>query len=96
MPKQLTWTEAQDTQIKRLRAEGRSWEEVAAIMGLGRWTVIERGRRIGAKPPPPDFVPTLPDPERPPLPPGDPATWGAITAGTVLEGTTYVRAPVHR
>ncbi len=96
MPKQLTWTEAQDTQIKRLRAEGRTWEDVAAIMDMSRWTVIERGRRIGAKPPPPDFVPAPPDPERPALPPGDPATWGSITQGTVLQGTPYARSPVHR
>lgn len=30
-----------------------------------------------------------PDPERPPLPAGHPTSWGAINAGTVLEGSRY-------
>ena len=29
------------------------------------------------------------DLRRGPKPPGDPATWGAITSGTLLEGTPY-------
>lgn len=35
--------------------------------------------------------------ERLPLPPGSPISWGAITAGTVLEGAAYVYvAPITR
>ena len=49
MPRKLVWTAAQDTQIRRLRAEGASWDTIAAILGFTRWTVIERGRRIGAR-----------------------------------------------
>ncbi|MGE0222685.1 MAG: AsnC family protein [Acetobacteraceae bacterium] len=89
MPKKIIWTEAQDAQIKRLRAEGASWDTIAAAMGVTRWTVIERGRRIGARLPPADFVPDPPDPDRPPLRPGDAASWGAITEGTVLAGLPY-------
>lgn len=89
MPKKLIWTEAQDSQIKRLRAEGASWDAIAAALGFTRWAIIERGRRIGAQAPPREFVPPPEDPHRDPLPPGHPRSWGAITAGTVLEGLPY-------
>ena len=71
MPKKIIWTDVQDTQIKRLRAEGASWDTIAAAMGVTRWTVIERGRRIGARLPPADFIPDPMDPNRAPLPAGD-------------------------
>jgi len=29
------------------------------------------------------------DPERPSLPAGHPVSWGALTSGTILEGTQY-------
>jgi hypothetical protein len=89
MPRRLLWTDAQDTQIKRLRAEGASWDAVAVALGFTRWTVIARGRAIGARRPPPDFVPPPEDPERPPLPPGHVRTWGPITRGSPLEGMPY-------
>ncbi len=89
MPVKLTWTDAQDTQIRRLRAEGAAWDAIAALLGLTRWSVIERGRRIGARPPPPDTTPRPEDPDREPLPAGHPVSWNALTAGTVLDGTPY-------
>jgi hypothetical protein len=89
MPRKLTWTTAQDSQIKRLRTEGASWSTIAAIMGCNRWTVIERGRRIGARVPPPDFTPATEDPERPPLPPGHPRTWSVIVRGSTIENQPY-------
>ena len=75
--------------LRRLRAEGVSWDSIAAASGLARWTVIERGRRIGARPPPREFVPPPEDPARDPLPAGHPRTWGVLIAGTVLEGVPY-------
>jgi hypothetical protein len=96
MPKKIEWTEAQDAIIKRLRAENASWDTIAEAVSVTRWTVIERGRRIGARLPPPDFEPVPEDPERAPLPPGHPETWGAIIKGMVLEGTPYpIPAPVR-
>lgn len=89
MPKKLMWTEAQDTQIRRLRAEGASWDTIAAVLGQTRWAIIDRGRRIGARPPPREFVPPPEDPGRDPLPAGHPRSWGAITSGTVLEDEPY-------
>ncbi len=89
MPEKLHWTDAQDTQIRRLRSEGASWDAIAAVLGLNRWTVIERGRHIGASRPPREFVPPPEDPGREPLPAGHPRSWGVITSGTVLEGVPY-------
>ena len=89
MPNKLTWTDAQDTQIRRSRAEGASWDAISAVLGVTCWAVMQRGRRIGARLPPPDFIPAPDDPLREPLPAGHPRSWGAITANTVLEGTPY-------
>jgi hypothetical protein len=89
MPQKLHWTQAQDSQIKRLRAEGASWDVVAAALGMSRWTVIDRGHRIGACRPPRQVLPRPEDSERAPLAAGHPRTWSILTAGTVLEGTPY-------
>lgn len=89
MPKKFIWSVAQDAQIRRLRAEGASWDMIAAILGLSRWAIIDRGRRIGARPPPREFIPPPEDPARDPLPAGHPRSWNVLTAGTVLEGTVY-------
>ena len=89
MPKKLPWTEAQDAQLRRLRAEGVHWNGIAALLGVTCWAVMERGRRIGARRPPAGFLPAPDDPNRPPLPAGHPHSWGAITQGTVLDGAPY-------
>ncbi len=89
MPKKLHWTNAQDIMIKRLRAEGATWDGVATALHLTRWTVIERGRRIGAHPPPADFTPPPEDPNRDPLPAGDPRSWEPLVKGSCLEGAPY-------
>jgi hypothetical protein len=89
MPKKFIWTEAQDVQIRRLRTEGASWDTIASIMGHSRWAIIDRGRRIGARPPPRELVAPAEDPARDPLPAGHPRSWSVLTTGTVLEGTPY-------
>ncbi len=89
MPMKFIWTAAEDSQIRRLRAEGESWERIAAVLGRSRWAIIERGRRIGARPPPREFVPPPDDPGRDPLPAGHPRSWSVLTAGTLLENTPY-------
>ncbi len=88
MAKQRCWTDAQDTKLRRMRAEGATWDEIAAVLAVSSAIARERGRRIGARRPPPDFVPHE-DPDREPLPPGHPRSWGCITEGTVLQGTPY-------
>ena len=89
MAKKMQWTEAQDLTIRRMRIEGASWDAISAALGVSRYTAIERGRRIGARRPPPEAVPQPEDPRREPLPAGHPRSWGAINAGTLLEGTPY-------
>jgi hypothetical protein len=89
MPKKFVWTAAQDAQIRRLRAEGASWDSIAAVLGFTRWAVIDRGHRIGARPPPREFVPPPEDPSRDSLPAGHSRSWSAITSGTVLENMPY-------
>jgi hypothetical protein len=89
MPERLVWTAAQDAQIKRLRGEGATWDAIAAALSLSRFTVIERGRRIGAKQPPPESTRPTEDPDRPALPPGHPLSWGAIIAGSCIAGNAY-------
>jgi hypothetical protein len=89
MPLKLLWTDAQDTRIRRLRAEGAPWDLIAVTLCLNRSAVIERGRRIGARSPPPEFVPPPDDPDRGPLPAGHPRTWGAMNAGTILADEPY-------
>jgi hypothetical protein len=96
MPQKLIWTTPRDAQLRRLRGDGASWDDIAAALAISRNAAIERGRRIGARLPPPQIVADnerdyLLDPSREPLPPGHPATWDAITAGTQDAGTPYVR-----
>ena len=45
----VTWTAELDEKLKALRAGGYTWDGVALEMGYGRNTVLERGRRIGAR-----------------------------------------------
>jgi hypothetical protein len=89
MPHKLTRTPAQDARIKRLRAEGETWDAIASALLVSRFTAIDRGRRIGATRPPRTFQPPPEDPARAPLPPGHPRSWRPLTAGTVLQDVAY-------
>lgn len=89
MPRALVWTEAQDTTLRRLRAEGETWDAIAGVLGVARFTAIERGRRIGAPRPAPGPRIIREDPNRDSLPPGHPRSWGPLVAGTVLDGEAY-------
>jgi hypothetical protein len=83
------WSPEMDNRLRHLRGAGESWDAIAAMMGLTRWTTIERGRRLGARRPPPPPRPVGEDPNRPPLPAGHPVTWGLLTDGTLLDGAAY-------
>ena len=89
MPQKLVWSVPRDTQLRRLRAEGNSWDAIAAALGISRNAAIERGRKVGARLPPSEHVPEPEDPERPPLASGHAVSWAAITEGTLLAGTVY-------
>ncbi len=89
MPRRIEWTPSADATIVRMRAAGASWDIIAATLHHDRWTIIERGKKIGAvAPPPPPDEPEI-DLGREPLPSGHPDTWGAIIAGTCLAGARY-------
>jgi hypothetical protein len=91
MKSRIAWTPGLDSQIRDLRREGVTWDRIADSLGLGRNTVLERGRRIGARRPPGrQAVAAAEEPrDRLPRQAGHPDTWGLITAGTVLEGEPY-------
>jgi hypothetical protein len=86
----VTWSAALDARLRELREAGTTWDGIALAMGLGRNTVLERGRKIGARrlrlgpPPAPEEAR-----DRPARQAGHPQTWGLLTQGTVLEGETY-------
>jgi hypothetical protein len=91
MQTRVRWTADLDERLKALRAGGLTWDAMAMAMGMGRNTVLERGRRIGARklrpakqaPPAPEAA------DRPARPPGHDSSWGLITSGTVLDGEPY-------
>ena len=84
----IEWTEAMDGKLLRLRAARAAWCDIAQELELGRYTVVERGRRLGARRVLPPRV-VVEDRDRPPQVAGHPDSWGLITAGTVLEGAAY-------
>lgn len=88
--KPIDWSESMDRTIINERAAGRSWDHIGMLVGVARYTAIERGRLIGAKEP--EKTDTYIDPERAPLSAGDVATWGAINEGTSLAGCSYPTA----
>jgi hypothetical protein len=83
------WTAARDGTLRRLRAEGHAWAEIAAGLGVTLDMARERGRRIGAPAPPRAARSDREDPSRPPLPAGHPRTWGLLVAGTGLAGAGW-------
>jgi len=88
MPRKLSGAMHRTAQIRRLRLEGTSWDGIAASLGLSRWSIIERGRRIGARSPIRELA-SPDDRSRDPLPAGHPAAGDVITGGTSLENTPY-------
>ncbi len=85
------WTADLEARLATLRALGLGWSEAALAMRLGRNMVAEKGRQMGLgtaagqRP----LVPAPEPPDRPAWPPGHPACWGLITAGTLLDGAPY-------
>ncbi len=91
----VAWTPCRDAALRAARADGLRWRDVASRLGVSRWSAIERGRKIGAPRPLARPRPSPEDPNRPALPAGHPHSWGALVAGTLLDGVPYP-APVFQ
>jgi hypothetical protein len=92
MPRRIEWTPAEDAMIIRMRSEGQSWDAIRALVHHDYWTLVERGRHIGARAPviTVTIEPEHEDQRRGCLPAGHPISWGAITRDTMLAGSAYV------
>ena len=97
-PHPRQWTPAEDAELRAHYDAGHSWDEIAASLGVSRCSAIARGQRIGCIKHKPDQPRTNMAQSplvaralegRRCLEPGDPITWGAIVAGTWLEGTPF-------
>jgi hypothetical protein len=75
----IEWTAARDAAIRRRRADGRGYPAIAAELGLSNNTVAEHidcaQQRAGLRQPGTNL-------DRPPLPAGDPVSWGLLLALT--------------
>ncbi len=80
MRNRIKWTPDLDTRLRDLRWSGLTWDEISSVMNLGRNTVLERGRKIGARRAPPVMV-VVESRDRPPMQAGHPVAWGALWAG---------------
>jgi len=93
MPPPLRWTDDRDMLLCTMRENARSWDAIAAALGISRWAAIERAKLLGAHIPLPAHARAaqgpLHDPAREALPAGHPITWGALVAGTLLDGAPY-------
>ena len=86
----VVWTPALDDRLRGLREGGLTWDAVAEAMDLSRNTVLERGRKIGARLRRPSAAVVCEEArDRPARQAGHPLTWGLLTIGTVLEGERY-------
>jgi hypothetical protein len=89
MPGKAIWTAGQDTQIKRLRTEGATWDIIAGVLGLPLCSVMLRGKALGVEQPPAHAALAIDESERPPLPAGHHDTWGPINRETILRGVPF-------
>jgi hypothetical protein len=101
MPHPIAWTPDHDHQLRRMRADGASWDAIAAALGVSRWASMERGRKVGARMNRPATQPKvdplaaeLATPARAALPAGHSFTWGLLTDGTLLAGSAYPWPPL--
>ena len=90
MGARIKWTEYRDDIIRDGREAGTTWDGIAAQLGFTRYAIITRAKEIGAW----EMVARATQKKAPersyePLPAGHPASWGAITRGTWLDGAEY-------
>lgn len=72
--------------VESIDAQAPRWRRGPAA---GREYGCPKGRAITSDHPAEDEPGVASADEREPLPPGHPVSWGALTAGTLLEGVPY-------
>jgi hypothetical protein len=86
----LEWTPEIDARLLELRRRRVPWPEISRELRFGRGGCIERGRFLGLAPHVRAAMAVVAARvHRGPLPAGDPVSWGAICAGTILDGMSY-------
>jgi len=95
-PLRREWVRADDDRLLTLRASGLEWSDVAVAMHITRNAAVARHARVLrrrglARTGTFRVGPAVPvgQQRKEPLPAGHPESWGAITAGTLLEGSPY-------
>lgn len=87
------WTEADNQLIYSLRALGETWASIAIAIGVSEGAVSVHAQHAKLRPLAPVRVAAVPA-RLAPLPAGHSESWGAITAGTWLEGEPWPGGPV--
>ena len=93
MPQKLDWTASRDAQLRRMRFDGQSWDDIASELRISRWSTIERGKTLRAGKPEPGRRQEAADLGRDPLPAGHRTSWEILVAGSLLEGANYAGEP---
>lgn len=82
------WSEVDWSEFLAMRAAHDRTVNIARRFGISPALVRKIGKRLDAETPPLVETRAL-EQDWWPLPAGHPVSWGAITAGTVLEGEVY-------
>lgn len=89
MPSKRIWTDAEDALVRTIDGpSGVTRADVARRLGMSSWAVRERMVRIGHQSSAIEAVAYI-DLGRDPLPAGHAISWGAIVAGSCIEGQEY-------
>jgi hypothetical protein len=92
MRARVIWTSELDAKLCALRIAGWTWNEIAAALKLGRNTVLERGRKIGARRGPRRAAVIEAEARgRPPMSAGHPNTWAALWDGLETPVPAFAR-----
>lgn len=93
MPKRREWTEDEDRLLRDMRADNRTWGAIGIALRRTHENVRQHAKLLGAwnqkLRPVQTVVQEDAADDRDTLEAGHHLTWGAIVAGTVLEGCEY-------
>lgn len=89
MPAPIDWTAQMLQSMRLMRSAGAAWHDIADMLGIGRQAVTRKAFQLGIYTPLPKMPPAPPVRSAEPLPPGHPAAWELLTAGTSLHGVPY-------